>query len=160
MKDLAQRVSPNEERRWKTYKPDSVPQRSRPLCLDDHFSGIRVTSNLKRPTRRPRPGQSVCTTPVRSRAHVFLFGLAPGDAYPAGDVTIPAVGSYPTVSPLPEPRRPDGIPSPWPSAVYFLWCWCRIAPPGSYPAPCPWSPDFPPDTGVSSDHPVFTLAHT
>ena len=46
----------------KAYKPDSVPRRSRPLRLDDHFSGIRVASNLKRPTRRPRPGQSVCKT--------------------------------------------------------------------------------------------------
>ncbi len=40
---------------------------------------------------------------VRSTGPVFLFGLAPGDAYRAGDVTIPAVGSYPTVSPLPDP---------------------------------------------------------
>jgi hypothetical protein len=31
-----------------------------------------------------------------------------------------------------------------PSAVYSLWRRCRIAPPGRYPAPCPWSPDFPP----------------
>ena len=31
------------------------------MLLDgsDHFSGIRVASNLKRPTRRPRPGQPV-----------------------------------------------------------------------------------------------------
>ncbi|CUS38531.1 hypothetical protein COMA2_50126 [Candidatus Nitrospira nitrificans] len=54
---------------------------------------------------------------VRSAAYVFLFGLAPGDAYHAGDVTTTAVGSYPTVSPLPEPQRPDGISSLWPSAV-------------------------------------------
>jgi hypothetical protein len=51
------------KRGWKTYKPDSVPQRSFLLYSDDHFSGIRVTSNLKRPTRRPRPGQSVGKTP-------------------------------------------------------------------------------------------------
>ena len=43
-------------------------------------------------------------------ADVFLFGLASGDAYRAGDVTTTAVGSYPTVSPLPEPRRPDWNP--------------------------------------------------
>ena len=55
--------------------------------------------------------------PRKGPTHVFLFGLAPGDAYRAGDVTITAVGSYPAVSPLPEPQRPDGIPSPWPSAV-------------------------------------------
>jgi hypothetical protein len=34
---------------------------------------------------------------------VLLFGLAPGDAYPAGYVTTTAVGSYSTISPLPEP---------------------------------------------------------
>ena len=83
---------------------------------DDHFSGIRVTSNLKRPTRRPRPGQPVPTL-RRKPTDVFLFGLASGDAYRAGDVTTTAVGSYPTVSPLPEPSDRIGIPSPWPSAV-------------------------------------------
>jgi len=36
-----------------------------------------------------------------------------------------------------------GVPSLWPSAVCSLWCRCRIAPPGRYPALCPWSPDFP-----------------
>jgi hypothetical protein len=35
---------------------------------------------------------------------VLLFGLAPGDAYRAVCVTTDAVGSYPTVSPLPEPN--------------------------------------------------------
>ena len=54
-------------RRWRAYKPDSVPQRSLPLCMDDHFSGIRVTSNLKRPTRRPRPGQSASRSPQGAR---------------------------------------------------------------------------------------------
>jgi len=39
----------------------------------------------------------------RKPTHVFLFGLASGDAYPAGDVATTAVGSYSTVSPLPEP---------------------------------------------------------
>jgi hypothetical protein len=60
---------------------------------------------------------SRCAELHKEPAYVFLFGLAPGDAYRAGDVTTAAVGSYPTVSPLPEPQRPDGIPSPWPSAV-------------------------------------------
>ena len=39
------------------------------------------------------------------KTNVFLFGLASSDAYRAGDVTIAAVGSYPAVSPLPDPRR-------------------------------------------------------
>ncbi len=42
----------------------------------------------------------------RESAGVFLFGLASGDAYPASDVATTAVGSYPTVSPLPDPERP------------------------------------------------------
>jgi hypothetical protein len=43
-------------------------------------------------------------------AVVFLFGLASSDAYRAGDVAIPAVGSYPAVSPLPDPQRLDWDP--------------------------------------------------
>jgi len=44
-----------------------------------------------------------------------LFGLAPTGGYPAAAVTSGAVGSYPTVSPLPlETLRPLG-------AVSFLW---------------------------------------
>jgi len=73
-----------------------------------HFSGIRVTSNLKRPTRRPRPGQPVAAS--KEATAVFLFGLASSDAYRAGDVAIPAVGSYSTVSPLPDPQRFDWGP--------------------------------------------------
>ena len=133
---------------------------NRSSCLDDHFSGIRVTPNLKRPTRRLRPGQSLRRAPT-SAARVFLFGLAPGDAYRASDVTTPAVGSYPAVSPLPKPSRQDEILSPWPSAVYFLWCRCRIAPPGNYPAPRPWSPDFPPGTqGAERSPSLLTRANS
>src|SRR5262249_1353399 len=43
--------------RERTYKPDSVPPVVQLNVGGDHFSGIRVASNLKRPTRRPRPGQ-------------------------------------------------------------------------------------------------------
>jgi len=86
----------------KIYKPDSVPPGRCVLDGGDHFSGIRVTSNLKRPTRRPRPGQPFRKI-ANDRTGVFLFGLASGDAYRAGDVTTTAVGSYSTVSPLPDP---------------------------------------------------------
>ena len=139
--------APQKSKKARARKPISriLSRMNRSSCLGDHFSGIRVTPNLKRPTRRPRPGQSLCRA-LASTTRVFLFGLAPSDAYRASDVTIPAVGSYPAVSPLPDPQRLDRIPSPWPSAVCFLWCRCRIAPPGSYPAPRPWSPDFPPGT--------------
>ena len=148
------RKSASEE----AYKPDSVPQEHETLAWAIISLGLelpRASSNLPEDLDRA----SRCADAFES-ARVFLFGLAPGDAYRAGDVTTTAVGSYPTVSPLPEPQRPDGIPSRWPSAVCFLWCWCRIAPPGSYPAPCPWSPDFPPDTGGIERPPsLLTRAH-
>ncbi len=38
-------------------------------------------------------------------ANAPLFGLAPDGVYRAGPVTSPAVGSYPTVSPLPVPCK-------------------------------------------------------
>ena len=47
----------------------------------------------------------------RARLQRSLFGLAPRGVYRALDVTIEAVGSYPTFSPLPEKSQ----------AVYFLW---------------------------------------
>ena len=72
-----------------------------------------------------------------------LFGLAPGDACRAVCVATNAVGSYPTVSPLPDPAIKATFGGR-PSAVCSLLRLCRIAPPGRYPAPCPWSPDFPP----------------
>ena len=43
----------------------------------------------------------------RKPTDVFLFGLASGDAYRASDVATTAVGSYPAVSPLPDPQRQD-----------------------------------------------------
>ena len=69
-----------------------------------------------------------------------LLGLAPGGVYHASPVTSAAVGSYPTLSPLPSGR------SPW--AVYFLWHF-----PSAHAgrllavALSTWSPDFPPVWG-------------
>src|SRR5512146_2729728 len=48
-------------------------------------------------------GPAGCRPPKRETTGVFLLGLASSDAYHAGDVAIPAVGSYPAVSPLPDP---------------------------------------------------------
>lgn len=61
------------------------------------FELPRTSSSL--PEDLDRAGRFAGHT--RRPTSVFLFGLAPGDAYRAGDVTIPAVGSYPAVSPLP-----------------------------------------------------------
>jgi len=69
-------------------KPDSVPRRRG----GGHSSGTVVAGGLKRPTRRPRPGQPWGAS---------LFGLAPQGVFRAFPVTGEAVGSYPAFSPLP-----------------------------------------------------------
>lgn len=84
--------------------------------------------------------------PSRKAGSVPLFGFAPGDAYPAICVTTDAVGSYPTISPLPAHGFPC-IP-----AVYFLWRSCRITPPGRYPAPRPL------ESGLSSRRRILRAA--
>ena len=68
----------------------SLPAAS--LCLENETSGL-----------------AVWVTPRR------LFGLAPTGGYPATAVTSGAVGSYPTVSPLPFARSRSL------RAVSFLW---------------------------------------
>ncbi len=65
---------------------------------DDHLSGTIVTDRLKQPTR----GSTVRAAPRR------LFGLAPTGGYRAPQLSLRAVGSYPTVSPLPVSRRTIG----------------------------------------------------
>ena len=93
----------------RTYKPDSVPSRicSLTAVIISLGSELPRTSSdlpedLGRASRSP--------TLRRKPSDVFLFGLASSDAYRAGDVAIPAVGSYPTVSPLPDPLRLDWDP--------------------------------------------------
>jgi len=79
--------------------------------------------------------------PKRVLAHSFapsLFGLAPGGVCRAAAVTVGAVRSYRTISPLPRPTQRA-------VAVCFLWhCpWVRTRRMLSGTA-CPRSPDFPP----------------
>ena len=124
----------------------------------DHFSGIRVASNLKRPPRRPQPGQPVAGAQKRTGG-VFLFGLASSDAYPAGDVAITAVGSYPAVSPLPDPQRLDW--GPIALAIGGLFSVVLVSDCSAWVLPSA----LPTKSGLSShrvaavsDHPVFSLA--
>ena len=82
-----------------------------------------------------------------------LFGIAPGGACLASPVARPAVGSYPTVSPLPACNIGYPIRT---QAVYFLWRfpwgYPRRALPGTIAL---WSPDFPRDCYQPRDHPAF-----
>ena len=56
-----------------------------------------------------------------------LFGLAPGGVYHARDVTAPAVGSYPTLSPLLRTN---------PERSALCGTFPRLSPGGRYPPPC------------------------
>lgn len=79
-----------------------------------------------------------------------LLGLAPGGVCRAGPVASPAVGSYPTLSPLPLGRSRK--------AVCFLWHFpsARAGRPLAV-ALSSWSPDFPPAWGYphTSGCPAF-----
>jgi hypothetical protein len=95
----------------------------------------------------------------RKPTDVFLFGLASGNAYRAGDVTTTAVGSYPTVSPLPEPRWPDR--NPVALAIGGLFSVVLVSDRSAWELPSA----LPMKSGLSSrrvsatsDHPAFSLA--
>ncbi len=65
-----------------------------------HSSGTMFAHRLTQPTRMtgPETGCSLAFAKLASS----LFGLAPGGVYHAAAVTRSAVGSYPTLSPLPR----------------------------------------------------------
>ncbi len=116
-------------------KPNSV--------LDDHSSRRSITAPLEQPTRRFRsklhsPGRD---GPSRARRlsgrdeTPCLFGLAPCGVYRAAAVTTRAVGSYPTVSPLPLAACAGEFGGLFSVALAVqLACASR---PGRYPAHCP-----------------------
>ena len=95
----------------------------------------------------------------RKPTGVFLFGLASGDAYLASDVTTTAVGSYPTVSPLPELRQADW--NPLALAIGGLFSVVLVSDHSAWELPSA----LPMKSGLSSqsvtapsDHPIFSLA--
>ena len=95
----------------------------------------------------------------RKPADIFLFGLASGDAYHASDVTTTAVGSYPAVSPLPDPKPQDlrlivsaigGLFSVVPVSDRSAWVL-----PSALPMKSGLSSS---SVTAPSDHPIFSLA--
>jgi hypothetical protein len=92
--------------------------------MDSHLSGAYVTAYLLRPTLI-QTRAAFCNT-ARS-----LLGLAPDGVYPATDVTISAVRSYRTFSPLPAGGIFSvalSVSSHFPGITWHLAL---------------WSPDFP-----------------
>jgi hypothetical protein len=142
----------------KTYKPDSVPPgicSQAGVIISLGFELPRTSSDLPEDLGRASRSPAFRRKPTDA----FLFGLASGDAYRAGDVATTAVGSYPTVSPLPEPWRPDRNP-----VVLAIGGLFSVAPVSDHSA---WElpSALPMKSGLSSqgvttpsDHPVFSLA--
>jgi hypothetical protein len=142
----------------KTYKPDSVPlgicsQTGMIISLGSELP--RTSSDLPKDLGRA----SRSPTLQRKPTGVFLFGLASGDAYLASDVTTTAVGSYPTVSPLPELRQADW--NPLALAIGGLFSVVLVSDHSAWELPSA----LPLKSGLSSqsvtapsDHPIFSLA--
>ena len=90
--------------------------------MTHHSSRMRVTAHLQQPTRRlERAALPRAFTLIAS-----LHGLAPSGVYLATFVTKRAVGSYPTISPLPAVRP----------AVSFCCTFLEVSLTGRYPALC------------------------
>ena len=142
----------------KTYKPDSVPlgicsQTGMIISLGSELP--RTSSDLPKDLGRA----SRSPTLQRKPTGVFLFGLASGDAYLASDVTTTAVGSYPTVSPLPDLRQADW--NPLALAIGGLFSVVLVSDHSAWELPSA----LPMKSGLSSqsvtapsDHPIFSLA--
>ncbi len=84
-------------------KPGSV---IRLATRDGHSSGPPLAGRFSRPTRTARTGDG--PTGANSGAPP-LFGLAPGGACHAVPIAGSAVGSYPTLSPLPTAEAEGGL---------------------------------------------------
>ena len=103
--------------------------------FDDHSSSPALADGIQLPTRASRAEASLrrYRLPDLPRARP-LFGIAPGGACLAASVASRAVGSYPTVSPL--PRKIGAVSSLW----RFPSGYPGRALPGTLAS---WSPDFP-----------------
>lgn len=111
--------------------------------LDDHSSATSVA----RCSQAANPGlwaeaslwrsllsPSACASDRRRPFHTRpLFGIAPGGACRAGPVASPAVGFYPTVSPV--PCHAKGEPSRTAGKSVLCGAFPGVAPAGRYPAP-------------------------
>ena len=134
----------SEEECQPACKPGSV----RPLARrDGHSSGAPVAGRFARPTRIARLNEAGFHPKMKPA--LSLLGLAPGGVCRAVPVAGSAVGSYPTLSPLPR-LSPFGVSTPgspcsdFPrdssqgcEAERFAFCgtFPEVTPAGRYPAP-------------------------
>lgn len=110
----------------------------------DHSSGPPIARRLD--AAYPRVLARTPKRPARVTGRAgppLLFGLAPRGVYPAADITGRAVGSYPTVSPLPSATIGKDLPEVWPPADHrfarrrFIFCGTvrNLAPASRTPGP-------------------------
>ena len=95
----------------------------------------------------PRTSSDLPKDSVGPTSDVLLFGLAPGDACRAVSVATDAVGSYPAVSPLPDPLRAiGGLFSVAPVSDHSAWVLPSALPAesglSSHKFPCERPPDL------------------
>ncbi len=98
-----QRSIQRQKRSQTACKPGSVVRLS---TRDGHSSGPPLAGRFSRPTRTARTGDG----PAGANSGAPpLFGLAPGGACHAVPIAGSAVGSYPTLSPLPPANTGGGL---------------------------------------------------
>ena len=113
---------------------------------DGHSSRRAVTDTLQQPTRGSlRQPEDLAALSRRAVSH-RLFGLAPVGVYRATFVAERAVGSYPTLSPLPPSCEDGGLLSVALSVARSS----RRTHPGVTWQPALWSPDFPRSQGAAT----------
>ncbi len=152
--------APPKTKKARARKPISriLSRMNRSSCLGDHFSGIRVTSNLKRPTRRPRPGQSVRRALASSR-HVSSYL-----ALHRATLTVPVMSPPPrwALTPPFHPylSRSDQMGSRRLGHRRFVFCGAGVGllRLGVTQRPAHGVRTFLPTHKLPSDHPVSSLA--
>ena len=129
--------APQNGRRRRPFPDGGAPSNaSRPVSRV-LYGGFRRATAIPLGRSLPDASRNLPGWPARKRAWnrssaPSLFGLAPGGVYRAGPVAGPAVGSYPTLSPLPavSGRSREG------RRFAFCGTFPGVAPAGRYPAPC------------------------
>ena len=118
-------------------KPDSVPLREMVIHLGLPLPATSGSQPGILPHLRGRTGSPVS-----------LLDLAPGGVCTTMELPPPPVGSYPTISPLPDSYT---------GRYSFCGTFRGITPPGCCPAPCPLESGL--SSGVSpGDHPTPSLS--
>ena len=84
---------------------------SPPSGADDHLSSPAIAGRIEQPTRLTNPAQAELQNGqlCQNGSERGIFGFAPGGVCHASDITAGAVGSYPTIAPLPVYRKTGTI---------------------------------------------------